>query len=61
MEGNIHFVEFINVLTTGYYILVIPVDGTASDSFSVNVTLETILKGRNLSQGLFSWMFHFLF
>lgn len=37
MEGNIDFVEFINVLTTGYYILVMPVDGTASDTFSVNV------------------------
>lgn len=37
MEGDIDFVEFINVLTMGYYILVMPVDGTASDTFSVNV------------------------
>lgn len=37
MGGNIDFVEFINVLTMGYYILVMLVDGTASDSFSANV------------------------
>lgn len=38
MKGNIDFVEFINVLTMAYYILVMPEDGTASDSFSINVT-----------------------
>lgn len=64
MESNIDFVEFISVLIMGQTLLSMPPHTSHSRGWDCLrqllscVTWETIVKGRNPTQELFSWMFH---